>query len=71
MVTLSMTQTSMTKESSEIIHWVWDDSPDESLCGKDMSNERFSNEGEQVNCEDCIYIDTLCKLSELKEATND
>lgn len=43
-------------------HWVWDDDPDESLCGKDVSHKKW-NDG-SVDCLECIEVDKFVRLVE-------
>jgi len=50
-------------------HWVWDDDPDESLCGKEVSWSTW-NEAE-VDCHNCLKVDAFLKLVENFNATFD
>lgn len=43
-------------------HWVWDDDPDESLCGLDVNNQNWT-EG-KIDCPNCLEIDAFMKVVE-------
>lgn len=53
--------------SPEIIHWVWDDNPDETLCGKDVEGSSWASDSEPINCEDCLDIERIIVESERQD----
>jgi hypothetical protein len=53
--TLTMSKEVEEKSDPRIIHWVWEDDPDESCCGLDMTGRPFVDDEElPVDCPNCI-----------------
>ncbi len=48
------------------VHWVWDDDPDESLCGKDVTGHTWYSDGTPVDCTNCIEVDKFVTWLEEK-----
>lgn len=54
-LTLKMSEETKENDNSVPIHWVWDDDPDESCCGLDMTGSSFVDDaGPEVNCQNCL-----------------
>ncbi len=43
-----------TDNDDDTVHYVWDDDPDESMCGKDVSGTAWQSNDVEVNCEACL-----------------
>lgn len=43
-------------------HWVWEDDPNESLCGQDLSNKSWTDA--IIDCQMCLEVDAFVKLVE-------
>lgn len=53
--TLTMSKETEQEPVPRPTHWVWDDDPDESCCGLDMTDHPFvDDENLPVNCHNCI-----------------
>ena len=54
-LTLTMPEETIENVNPDPVHWVWDDDPDESCCGLDMSGSSFvDDEGPEVDCQNCL-----------------
>lgn len=59
MDTIQLMNPQQVKVDENIIHWVWDDNPDEAYCGADMTNHEWVPQA-QTNCPKCMEIADLC-----------
>lgn len=41
-------------DEEETVHYVWEDDPDESMCGRDVSGTIWQSNDVEVNCEACL-----------------
>lgn len=54
-------------ETDDVIHWVWDDNPNEALCGKDMTGTEWDETLDPINCQKCLEIQDAIVESEKME----
>jgi hypothetical protein len=54
-------------EIFDVIHWTWDDNPDEALCGKDVTGEVWVTDDFPITCAKCLEIEEAIKWSEKME----
>lgn len=47
-----------------MIHWVWSNDSEESLCGLNMKNTKWEDDSNPISCPDCIEIDMIASLTE-------
>lgn len=52
-------------EIDEVIHWVWDDNPDEALCGEDMTGTVWDDTIKPISCKKCVEIQDAIVQSEI------
>lgn len=62
--TLMMSEETKQEPDPKLVHWVWDDDPDESLCGIDLTGEPWIDDSIAVDCKKCEEVADL--LDELE-----
>jgi hypothetical protein len=55
----------MNSETDDVIHWVWDDNPDEALCGIDMVGQEWATDNDPITCARCLEIQDAIVQSEI------
>jgi len=63
-LTLMKSEEDRQELKSNFCHWVWIDDPDESLCGKDMSNHNWVSDEVAVDCPECLWTEEFLEQIE-------
>lgn len=53
-----------TSSDVDMVHWAWEDNPDEALCGKDLTGEPWVSDNEPITCKECLKVQDAIVLSE-------
>lgn len=56
-----------TNSETDVIHWVWFENPDETLCGKDVTGDPWVTDEDPITCKGCLEIEKILIQSEMME----